>query len=358
MESENGARDLDQPPAPITVQDLAIANAQGAFVLDPNFLQVTDKGTNAYDADTIYVTNGSSIFVTKNHGQSWTDRTSNLAGLGSIVDIEVDPRNRDTIYAVRAAFGGGHVFRSTDAGRTWINISNDLPNLPTWRIVIDPRNGFLYAGTDEGVSLHQRRRCLEPLRRRHADGAGPRPELNLVSNTLVAGTFGRSVFQHFLGSQQTLGTPVDAAVVALGPPPSGPARSNSSANPAPIASPWAPTARRTCRTRSPPPHSTSGPISDLTATEPHPRQGRPGRCDLRRQHLRRRDPRRGSALVVDNAHALAATPTAPRSSTRCSNCAPTSTPSRSRSTATDSRSTATTPAACATSRATTPMSAR
>ena len=216
MESENGGATWTNLQAPITVQDLAIANAQGAFVLDPNFLQVTDKGTNAYDADTIYVTNGDSIFVTKNHGQSWTDRTSNLAGLGSIVDLEVDPRNRDTIYAVRAAFGGGKVWRSTDAGRTWVNITNDLPNLPTWRIVIDPRNGFLYAGTDEGVffstnggdAWNRFGVGLPMVQVRDLD-------LNLISNTLVAGTFGRSVFQHFLGAQQTLGTPVDAAVVAL-----------------------------------------------------------------------------------------------------------------------------------------------
>ena len=67
------------------------------------------------------------------------------------MDLEVDPRNRDTIYAVRAAFGGGQVFQSTDAGRTWLNITGNLPNLPTWKIVVDPRNHFLYAGTDEGV---------------------------------------------------------------------------------------------------------------------------------------------------------------------------------------------------------------
>ena len=106
-----------------------------------------------------------------------------------------------------------------------VNISNDLPNLPTWRIVIDPRNGFLYAGTDEGASSPPTAAMLW-----NRFGVGMPMvqvrdlELNLVSNTLVAGTFGRSVFQHFLGSQQTLGTPVDAAVVvALGPPPSGPA---------------------------------------------------------------------------------------------------------------------------------------
>ena len=250
-------RDLDQPPAPITVQDLAIANAQGAFVLDPNFLQVTDKGTNAYDADTIYVTNGE-LDLRHQEPRPELDRPHLQPGrAGSIVDIEVDPRNRDTIYAVRAAFGGGHVFRSTDAGRTWINISNDLPNLPTWRIVIDPRNGFLYAGTDEGVfstnggdagtaSASACRWCrsatrtqpdLQHARRRHL-----RPQ-RLPALPRNRPSARRS-------------TPRSLRLLHLDGP------GHSSANPAPIASPWAPTARRTCRTRSSASLNFVGPISD------------------------------------------------------------------------------------------------
>ena len=140
-----------------TVTDMAIANFQGQFVVDPGFLQVTDKGSNAYDPDTIYVTNGTSIYLTKNHGQTWVNRTSNLAGLGSIVDLEVDPRNRDTVYAVRNAFGSRNVFVSTDAGRTWSDITSNLPaasrlgTVPVWKLAVDPRNGFLYVGTDLGV---------------------------------------------------------------------------------------------------------------------------------------------------------------------------------------------------------------
>ena len=35
-----------------------IAHTQGTFAIDPGFPQVTDKGANSYDPDTIYVTNG------------------------------------------------------------------------------------------------------------------------------------------------------------------------------------------------------------------------------------------------------------------------------------------------------------
>ena len=161
-----------------TVTDMAIANSQGQFVVDPGFLQVTDKGSNAYDPDTIYVTNGTSIYLTKNHGQTWVNRTSNLAGLGSIVDLEVDPRNRDTVYAVRNAFGSRNVFVSTDAGRTWSDITSNLPaasrlgTVPVWKLAVDPRNGFLYVGTDLGVFQSTDSGVVEPLRRGNAERPG------------------------------------------------------------------------------------------------------------------------------------------------------------------------------------------
>ena len=216
MESLNGGASWTNLLAPITVQDVAIANAQGAFVIDPSFLQVADKGTNNYDADTIYVTDGTSIYVTKNHAQTWINRTSNLAGLGSISDIVVDPRNRDHVYAVRSAFGGGKVFESTDAGQTWANITFNLPDLPTWKLVIDPRNGFLYVGTDEGVFQSKNNGTTWNLFGTGLPNVQVRDlDLNLITDTLLAGTGGRSVYQLFLDTRQTEVPPVNASIVAL-----------------------------------------------------------------------------------------------------------------------------------------------
>src|SRR5262249_2020881 len=139
--------------APITVTAVAIPSYQGPFVADPSFGLVTDKGANTYDPDTVYVTDGNSVFLTKNHGTNWVDRTTDLAGMGLIADLEVDPTNGDTVYAVRNGFGGGKVFLSTDAGQSWTDITFDLPDRPVWKLVLDPRTGNTYVGTDEGVYL-------------------------------------------------------------------------------------------------------------------------------------------------------------------------------------------------------------
>jgi outer membrane protein assembly factor BamB len=82
----------------------------------------------------------------------------------------VDPNNEDTIYATYGGFGsscpaGGpgcqHVFKSTDRGTTWTDISATLPNAPFESIItVHPKNtgcpscmsaALLVAGSDVGV---------------------------------------------------------------------------------------------------------------------------------------------------------------------------------------------------------------
>jgi photosystem II stability/assembly factor-like uncharacterized protein len=69
-----------------------------------------------------------------------------------VSDIIVPGSPTRTIWATCSAFGGGHVFRSTDGGRTWANRSGNLPDIPVNAMVVDPaKPSTLYAGTDNGV---------------------------------------------------------------------------------------------------------------------------------------------------------------------------------------------------------------
>ncbi len=179
----------------------AIATFQGAFVPDPDFPLVTDKGINIYDPDTIYYTTGETILVSKNRGITWVERVDGVDGLGSLFDIQVDPRNRDTAYVVRNALGHGKVFKTTNAGQDWVDITNNLPDLAVWKIVIDPRSGDLYIGTDNGVYLLPQGDTTSNWVR-FGSGLGNVQvrdlELNLNTNTLRAGTYGRGVFLLYL----------------------------------------------------------------------------------------------------------------------------------------------------------------
>ena len=199
VESLDGGNNWFDLAPPISVTALAISTYQGTFTADPGFALVTDKGANTYDPDTIYITDGTNVYVTKNNGVSWVNRTTDLAGQGTIYKLVVDPRNRDTVYAIFDDQFGDQVFMSTDAGQSWSDISYNLPLLPAFSLAIDPRNGDVYIGLDEGVyRLPNGTTTWEQF------GSGmPNVQvrdlvLNQTTNTLLAGTYGRGVYQLFL----------------------------------------------------------------------------------------------------------------------------------------------------------------
>ncbi len=78
---------------------------------------------------------------------------------GWVTSVTFDPRNTNTIYAAYGNFGGLHVYRSTNGGKTWTSTdgpSNDsaraIPDIPAHSIVVDPDDSArLYLGTDIGV---------------------------------------------------------------------------------------------------------------------------------------------------------------------------------------------------------------
>ncbi|HXE51756.1 MAG TPA: autotransporter-associated beta strand repeat-containing protein [Tepidisphaeraceae bacterium] len=99
---------------------------------------------------TIYASAGGHLFVTTNDGAAWTQHDATGVN-GSYAQILVDPSNAQTVYVVTSAFGLPHVLRSIDGGATWQNLSGNLPNLPTWSIALNPAQGAIYVGNDNGV---------------------------------------------------------------------------------------------------------------------------------------------------------------------------------------------------------------
>jgi photosystem II stability/assembly factor-like uncharacterized protein len=88
------------------------------------------------DAKTIYATAAGDIFVTSDGGLNWKNILL-FNATDHISDLLVDPLDKQTVYAVRDRFDDpgaanvGHVFRTTDGGRNWTDISGNLPDLPS-----------------------------------------------------------------------------------------------------------------------------------------------------------------------------------------------------------------------------------
>lgn len=82
------------------------------------------------------------VFATEDMGKTWTNITSNLP-MGSVYVVKEDPENEDLLY-VGTEFG---LFVSRDRGKTWTQWRNGLPTVAVHDIVIHPRDHEIIVGT-------------------------------------------------------------------------------------------------------------------------------------------------------------------------------------------------------------------
>ncbi len=91
------------------------------------------------------------LFRTDNFNQStpvWIELTSGLPSQTTATDIECHPYDPNTVYITL----GRKVFKSTDKGETWADISGSLPSIPMNTIAFDKSSlEGLYVGTDAGA---------------------------------------------------------------------------------------------------------------------------------------------------------------------------------------------------------------
>ncbi len=175
-------------------------------------------------------TYGGHLFVTTLGGNAtsstaWQDAALNpvsndSAGFNAagfdISSIAVDPSDATgkTVYATVMGFGYPHVYRSTDGGDTWLNITANLPNAPANSVAVDPNNPLIvYVALDTGVYATADVTACVPAQTGTASSCWGvlgtslpnAPVLSLVasknvssggnSGILRAGTFGRGIWQ-------------------------------------------------------------------------------------------------------------------------------------------------------------------
>ncbi len=150
-------------------------------------------------------TDDGNLQVTRDGGKTWTNVIKNVPGVppfSPVSHIELSRTSPDVAYV---AFDRHmlddyrpYIFKTTDGGRTWTNITGNLPeNAYVWVVREDPKNpNLLYAGTELGLYVsYTGGTNWIPLRMKNLPTVAVHDILiHPRENDLILGTHGRSIW--------------------------------------------------------------------------------------------------------------------------------------------------------------------
>lgn len=150
-------------------------------------------------------TDDGKVWVTKDSGANWTEVTKNITAAGGpehlwVSRVLASNFEEGKAYVTKTGYRRDDfrpfVFKTSDFGKTWENISSNLPDKPVNVIVEDRKNpGLLFIGNDKGVyvsissgKIWAYMRNNMPTISVHDLCVHPR------ENDLVVGTYGRGIY--------------------------------------------------------------------------------------------------------------------------------------------------------------------
>lgn len=117
---------------------------------------ISTIGVSPVNTEVIWVgTSDGNVWVSENTGNTWTKVSSTLPKRW-VSRVIADPFEEGTAYTtftgLKWADPEPHVFRTTDYGATWQDISSNLPDAPVNAFAVDSKdNNYLFVGTDLGA---------------------------------------------------------------------------------------------------------------------------------------------------------------------------------------------------------------
>jgi hypothetical protein len=174
----------------------------GSRGFNPTGAPIDALAIAASNANTLYVTAGGHVYITFNNGQFWFQRDVPGAKDG-FNQILIDPTNDHIAYLVREQYNGpgntGHVFKTTNGGASWTDISGNLPNVPAYSIALESLYGLvnkLFVGTDTGVyASSDGGTTWSKVKTGLPNVQVTSLEYNPTLNILAAGTHGRGMWE-------------------------------------------------------------------------------------------------------------------------------------------------------------------
>lgn len=168
------------------------------------FGTITTIAAAKSDSSYIYVgTDDGNVWVTTDGGINWNLISASLPQRW-VTRVAVDYSDEQTAYVTFSGYRWdeylSHIYRTTNAGTSWMDISSNLPEAPLNDIIIDPeKDSTLYVASDVGVFTSANLGANWA----HLGNQLPNsPIMDLVlhndTRTLVAATYGRSIYKYHL----------------------------------------------------------------------------------------------------------------------------------------------------------------
>jgi len=181
-----------------------LTNGPGQY--NQTYGTVTTIAVSPVNDDIIYAgTDDGNVWISQNDGGNWT-KVSNEFQLPTrwVTRVAADPFDEATAYVTFSGYRYDdylpHIFRTTNFGQTWTDISGDLPEAPVNDIIIDPTlDSAIYIATDVGAfvswNLGQNWGLMgEGLPNVHVCDLTFHDEYRM----LIAATYGRSMYKIYL----------------------------------------------------------------------------------------------------------------------------------------------------------------
>jgi len=153
--------------------------------------------------NTIYTgSDDGKISVTFNGGQNWTDISAGLP-VRYVTQIAISPTEDNTAYVCLSGYNrldyAAHIFKTTNGGQNWINISGNLPNNPVNDIEL--YDGKIFVATDVGVWYSTNDgQNWDLLGNNLPTVIISDIKIHAPTHTIYAGTYGRSIYSYDLNN--------------------------------------------------------------------------------------------------------------------------------------------------------------
>jgi hypothetical protein len=169
-----------------------------AIAIAPGNSDIMWVGYN--NGDVYSTTNGTLVAPIWNRADLGTPNLPNR----QVTRITIDPTDAQKVYVTFGGFSANNVYRTTDGGATWADITGTgltgLPDVPVRSLVINPTNAnWLYVGTEVGIFTSEDGGGTWGVPQDGPANVSVDELLWLDTNTLVAATHGRGLYKATLG---------------------------------------------------------------------------------------------------------------------------------------------------------------